>query len=42
MGCTTTQEITLPEPQIAEFSAADSDGVLQYGFKHEVEFAWRA
>jgi hypothetical protein len=42
MGCTNAQEITFAEPQVAEFSPADSDGVLQYGFKYEVEFAWRA
>ena len=42
MGCTNTQEITFAEPQVAEFSPADSDGVLQYGFKYGVEFAWRA
>ena len=39
MGCTNAEEITFAEPQIAEFSPADSDGVLQHGFKYRVEFA---
>src|SRR5262249_38046499 len=42
MGCSDAKEISLAQPQIAKFSPADSDGVLQYGFKHEMEVAWRA